>query len=158
MRRKEGAGRKTCMEIPRFLLALLLVLLIPSSAGSDSPTPVGIWLHANKLIRVEVVPCADRLCGRIAWFKWPNDAKGLPLVDLKNPNPALRKRPLLGLTILRGLRRTGERTWEDGEIYNPINGRDYQATMSIKAYNTLRVRAYVLIPMFGETQIWTRVR
>lgn len=146
------------MAIPRFLFIVLLVLLAPSSAGSDSPTPVGIWLHANKLIQVEITPCADQLCGRIAWFKWPNDAQGLPLVDLKNPDPALRKRPLLGLTILRGLRRTGERTWEDGEIYNPINGRNYQATMSIKSNNTLRVRAYMLVPMFGETQIWTRVR
>jgi uncharacterized protein (DUF2147 family) len=54
--------------------------------------------------------------------------------------------------------RAGERTWEDGEIYTPINGRNYQATMSIKSNNTLRVRAYMLVPMFGETQIWTRVR
>ena len=143
------------MVIPRFLLFLVPVLLAQSSAAPQSPTPVGVWLHANKLIQVEIAPCADRLCGRIVWFKWPNDDHGLPLVDLKNPDPALRKRPLLGLTILRNLRRTGERTWEDGEIYNPVNGRDYQATMSIKSNSTLRVRAFLLIPMFGETQIWT---
>ena len=146
------------MAVPRFFLTVFLVLLAPSSAGPDSPTPIGVWLHANKRIQVEILPCADRLCGRIVWFRWPNDAQGLPLVDLKNPDPALRQRPLLGLTVLKGLRRIGEHTWEDGEIYNPINGRDYQATMSIKSYNTLRVRAYVLIPMFGETQIWTRVQ
>lgn len=158
MRYREDAERKTRMAIPRLILPLLLALLVPSPAGSESPSPVGVWLHANKLIRVEIVPCAERLCGRIAWFKWPNDAKGLPLVDLKNPDPALRKRPLLGLIILQGLRRTGERTWEDGEIYNPVNGRDYRATLSIKSYNTLRMRAYMLVPMFGETQIWTRVQ
>lgn len=147
-----------CMAIRRLLLTLLLMLLAASPAESDSPSPVGIWLHANKLIQVEIVPCADCLCGRIAWFKWPNDADGLPLIDLKNPDPALRKRPLLGLTILQGLRPSGEGTWEDGKIYNPVNGRDYHATMSIKSYNTLRVRAYKLLPMFGETQIWTRIR
>jgi hypothetical protein len=63
------------MVIPRFLFIVLLVLLAPSSAGSDSPTPVGIWLHANKLIQVEIAPCADRLCGRIAWFA-PASARG----------------------------------------------------------------------------------
>jgi hypothetical protein len=30
--------------------------------------------------------------------------------------------------------------------------------MSIQADGTLRVRAYVLLPIFGETEIWTRVR
>jgi hypothetical protein len=27
--------------------------------------------------------------------------------------------PLLGLTVLRGLRRSGDPAWEGGEIYNP---------------------------------------
>lgn len=60
------------MGIPRLLFIVLLVLLAPSSAGSDSPTPVGIWLHANKLVQVEIASCADRLCGRIICFKWPS--------------------------------------------------------------------------------------
>jgi uncharacterized protein (DUF2147 family) len=88
----------------------------------------------------------------------PTTPKGLPLVDLKHPDPALRKRPLLGLTVLRGLRRTGENTWEDGRIYNPDDGTEYNASMSIQNDSTLRVRAYVLLPLFGHTFIWTRVR
>jgi hypothetical protein len=47
------------------------------------------------------------LCSKNIWFKWPNDAQGLPLIDLKYKDPALRSRPLLGLKILQGLRRTG---------------------------------------------------
>ena len=98
------------------------------------------------------------MCAKIVWFKWPNDAQGLPLVDLKNTDPALRSRPLLGLTVLRDLRRTGENTWADGKIYNPDDGVDYQAEMSIEKNGTLRVRAYVLIPLFGHTLVWTRIR
>jgi uncharacterized protein (DUF2147 family) len=64
----------------------------------------------------------------------------------------------LGLTILYGLRRTGERTWEEGRIYNPDDGTDYRATMSIQDDGTLRVRAYLLVPPLGKTFIWTRVR
>jgi uncharacterized protein (DUF2147 family) len=77
---------------------------------------------------------------------------------LKNPDPALRNRPLLGLTVLAGIRRTGERTWEDAKIYDPDDGANYNASMSIQDDGTLRVRAYVLLPIFGETEIWTRVR
>lgn len=141
-------------------LVCLLIAAVPLAvpAAAQSPTPAGIWLHANERIRVEIVPCGDRLCGKLIWFKWPNDAQGLPLVDLKNANPKLRGRPLLGLTILQGLRRTGERTWEDGKIYNPDDGVDYQALMTIHADGTLRVRAYVLVPLLGKTMIWKRVR
>jgi uncharacterized protein (DUF2147 family) len=141
------------------MIALVLAgLLAATSVGAQSPTPVGIWLHPNGRIRVEIAPCDDRLCGKIVWFRWPNDTQGHPLIDLKNPDPALRTRPLLGLPILYGLRHAGERTWEDGKIYNPDDGRDYQALMSIQDDGTLRVRAYVLLPILGETQIWTRVR
>ena len=79
-------------------------------------------------------------------------------MNLKNENPALRTRPLLGLTVLRGLRRSDDGTWKDGEIYNPDDGVDYQALMSIGDDGTLHVRAYVILPTFGQALICTRVR
>ena len=142
----------------RLAYFLLCVLLAATPAAAVSPTPAGVWLHANKRIQIEIAPCGDLLCGRLVWFQWPNDAQGLPLVDLKNEDPSLRKRPLLGLTILSSLRHTGENTWEGGKIYNPDDGADYNALMSIQKDGTLRVRAYVLHPILGKTLIWTRVR
>ena len=147
------------MKTSLLMVALVLACLVAATpVGAQSPTPVGVWLHANGRIQVAIAPCNDRLCGKIVWFRWPNDASGRPLVDFKNPDPALRTRPLSGLTILQGLRRTGERTWEDGQIYNPDDGTDYQALMSIEDNGDLRVRAYLLVSMLGETQFWTRVR
>jgi uncharacterized protein (DUF2147 family) len=149
--------------MPRCAYALLAVplvavLLATTPTGAQGQTPFGVWLHANQRLRVAIAPCGDRLCGKIIWFKWPNDAQGLPLVDLKNPQPSLRKRPLLGMTVLRGLRRAGENRWTDGRIYNPDDGADYRAQMSIQEDGTLRVRAYALLPALGKTFIWTRVR
>jgi len=141
----------------RFACALFLMLLAALPASAQSPTPVGVWEDASERILVKIVPCGDFLCGKLVWFKWPNDAQGLPVIDLKNKDPALRGRPLLGLTILRDLRCTGENTWEDGKIYDPNDGEDYRARMSIQDDETLRVRVYVLFPIFGETHIWTRI-
>jgi uncharacterized protein (DUF2147 family) len=138
--------------------SLIVVLFAATPVGAQSPTPVGIWLHSNKRIQVEIAPGGARLCGKMVWFRWPNDAQGLPLVDLNNPDPALRTRPLLGLRILRGLRRAGKRAWENGRIYNPDDGTEYRAKMSIEDDGTLRVRAYVLLPILGKTLVWTRVR
>lgn len=142
----------------RFVSFLLGAWLAAAPASAQSPTPVGVWLHANQRIQVEIAPCGARLCGKMIWFRWPNDAQGLPLVDLKNANPALRTRPLLGLAIVQGLHRTGERTWENGRIYNPDDGVEYNSVMTMHADGTLRVRAYVLVPLLGKTLIWTRVR
>jgi uncharacterized protein (DUF2147 family) len=136
---------------------LLIVLFVATPARAQDPTPVGVWLHENKRIKVEIAPCGDALCGKLVWFKRPNDAAGLPLVDVLNPNPVLRTRPLLGLEILHGLRPAGDGTWEDGTIYNPDDGETYSASMSIQGDGSVRVRVYVFLPLFGETKIWTRV-
>jgi uncharacterized protein (DUF2147 family) len=142
----------------RFAYILLFALLAATPVSARSPTPVGVWRDASERVLVRVYPCGDRLCGKLVWFKWPNDDQGLPLVDLNNPDPALQMRPLLGLTILHGLRRTEDDMWEDGEIYDPNSGENYRARMWIQDDGTLRVRTYELFPLFGETHIWTRVR
>lgn len=144
--------------MPRLACFLFLALFAATAANAQNPTPAGLWLHANGRIQLEIAPCGDLLCGKLVWFRWPNDAQGLPLVDLKNPDPALRARPLLGLTVLSGLRPTDEGTWEDGKIYNPDDGKSYQALMSLDDNGTMRVRAYVVLPLLGKTLIWTRVR
>lgn len=138
-------------------LLALWVLLSATPASAQGPTPIGVWQESSQRIQVEVAPCGDRLCGKLVWFRWPRDAAGLPLVDLRNPDPTLRTRPLLGLTILQGLRRTGERTWADGRIYNPNDGVNYKARMSIRDDGSVRMRAYVLLPLLGKTYVWTRV-
>jgi hypothetical protein len=42
------------------------------------------------------------VCGRIVWLLRPRTPAGQPDVDRLNPDPALRKRPLCGLTIHLG--------------------------------------------------------
>jgi len=137
-----------------------LIAALFASAPVDAPdsTPVGVWQDSSGRVRVEIAPCGDRLCGTVVWFRWPNDAQGLPLVDLRDKDPALRARPVMGLKILDGLRRTGERTWADGKLYNPDDGETYQVSVSIQDDGALRLRAYVLLPLFGQTRIFTRVR
>jgi uncharacterized protein (DUF2147 family) len=142
----------------RFMWVLAFLALSATTADAQGSTPAGVWLHPNQRIQIEIAPCRDRLCGKLIWFRRPNDAQGKPLVDFKNENPALRTRPLLGLSVLQGLRRAGARVWQDGRIYNPDDGKNYRALMSIQDDGSLRVRASVLLPILGKTHIWTRIR
>ena len=141
------------------LLATLLTTTDASSHAPDSevnPTPVGVWTDANERIRVEITQWGDRFYGEIVWLSWLSDPQGLPLVDVKNSDPMLRARPLLGLVVLRGFGRADPRSWE-GTIYNPRDGKEYSAVMSIEDDGSLQVRAFVLLPLFGQTHFWRRV-
>lgn len=151
-----------------FLKYLLLALFVcgagiasvsPVSAalGSNAATPIGFWLFPNQRFAISIEQCGDQLCGRVAWLKAPYDDRGVPRVDSKNADPILRSRPVLGLTVLTGLRQTANGDWEDGEIYNPDDGSHYLAQLSTNEDGSLRVRAYIGMPALGETLILTRL-
>jgi len=141
-----------------FAIWLAAIALAATPVGAQSPTPVGIWLHDNKRIEIEITPCGDKLSGKLVWLKSPDDTQGQPLVDAKNPVATLQTRPLLGLTVLDSLHRTGECTWDGGNIYDPDDGAAYTASMSVLEDGALEVHAYLLVPVFGKSFIWTRMR
>ena len=62
----------------------------------------------------------------------------------------------MGLPLIEAFAADGENRWSDGRIYNPEDGETYQATMRLTDANTLEVRGYVLLPLFGKTRTWTR--
>lgn len=136
---------------------MLMVFGLSLSAAGQTPAPaapLGRWLSEAKRGVVEIYPCGDRLCGKLVWLIEPI-RRGAPAVDDHNPDPALRQRPTCGLTILGDFRQVDPQRWADGWIYDPDSGKTYHATMAIEG-ETLRLRGYVGIPLFGETQSWTR--
>jgi len=150
--------RKIAAWMLRAAACALAVSMLAAAAASAETTPVGVWLHPNGRIQMEVFPCRDGLCAKLVWFKKPNDEDGRPRMDINNPDPNLRARPLLGLQVLHGLHPDGKGEWDDGQVYNPDDGDSYTVKMTIQKDGTLRVRAYVLASLFGKTIVWTRVR
>lgn len=137
------------------VLVLAVGLVLPAAAQAPPPSALGRWLTESRKGVVQIYPCADRLCGRVVWLQQPL-RDGTPATDSNNPNPELRNRRICGLTMLGGFRQTEPDHWGDGWIYSPENGKTYHATMSLESPTVLKVRGYVGIPLFGETQTWTR--
>ena len=64
--------------------------------------PTGVWLTQAGDARVRVSKCGGGICGVIVGLREPIDpATGKPQVDDKNPNPALKKRPMIGLAAVQ---------------------------------------------------------
>lgn len=134
---------------PAFTAVALLVAANPVSAA----TPItGHWLTADKNSVVEIAECGARLCGKVAKVIKPTP--GRPTVDANNPNPALRKRPIIGLSILTDFSDTGSE-W-GGTIYDPRSGKSYRSKVAKNADGTLNVQG--CIAFFCQTQVWTAAK
>jgi uncharacterized protein (DUF2147 family) len=133
----------------------VVVLLSPAPAGGA--TPEGLWYAEGGAAQVEISRCAGALCGRVVWLRSPLDEDGCALRDRRNPDPALRTRPVLGLEVLRGLRPDDDDTWTGGTIYDPSSGRTYRCELRLDGDDRLRLRGYVGVSWLGRTTRWVRV-
>ena len=142
-----------------YFLLLMLVAAGVSFARPQNKEEDGIlgeWVTAGGESRVEIYR-RDSLtyCGKIVWLRDPLK-NGIPVADDKNPEDSLKSRPVLGLLILRGFTYAGDRVWSGGKIYDPKSGNDYSAKMTLVDEKNLDLRGYVMIPLFGRTEKWTR--
>jgi uncharacterized protein (DUF2147 family) len=139
-----------------FIAALLAVLLAaPSAQAQGASEPASIWQTQAGDARVKISKCGGGICGVIVSLREPIDpATGRPQVDNKNPNPALKSRPIVGLPLFSGMRPVGRGKWS-GPIYNADDGGTYASSVAVAGADTLRVEGCVGALCGGET--WTRV-
>ena len=139
------------------MVAMLTAVLgaVPAKA-QVSADPSGTWLTQASDARVRVSKCGGGICGVVVWLRDPIDpATGKPQVDDKNPNPALAKRPMIGLPLFSGMPPAGHGKWS-GQIYNADDGNSYASSVTVMGPDTLKVEGCVGALCGGET--WTRVR
>lgn len=139
-----------------FMVAITASLLAaPSVQGQVAGDPAGVWLTQAGDARVKVSKCGSGICGVVVGLKEPIDpATGKPQIDDKNPNPALAKRPMIGLPLFSGMHAAGPGKWS-GQIYNADDGSTYASHVSVTGPDTLRVEGCMGAFCGGET--WTRV-
>ena len=106
------------------------------------------------MVRVD----GDALTGTVVAIRDPfygpgeTGAEGAPRLDDENPDPALRTRPVVGLSILLDFAWDGRR-WQ-GRIYDPESGNTYQSRLKVNGDGELEIRGYIGSPMFGRTAIF----
>ena len=85
---------------------------------------------------------------------------GKKKMDLKNPNPSLRSKTLVGSKFVYNFTYNRDKNkLEDGSIYNPENGKTYHCSITFKNINTIIVKGSLdSLGLIGKKQIWKRVK
>jgi uncharacterized protein (DUF2147 family) len=125
----------------KYLLATVIgsVATVGVALAGD---PSGDWIMANGKVTVHISKCPSGICAHIVALKEPLDKSGKPKIDKLNPDPALRKRPLMGLILASDLAPSGADKWT-GSIYNPDDGRTYSASVLVSG-STMQVKGCIV--------------
>jgi uncharacterized protein (DUF2147 family) len=144
-------GRRILNLFRKLGIAGLFSMVLSGLASADEDAS-GVWKLDSGKVTVRIAPCGPSLCGAIVGLAKPLDKKGRPKVDKKNPNEALRNRPIIGLTILANMKSAGENRWR-GTIYNADDGKTYSSYMKLSGSN-MKVKGCV--GPFCKTMLFVR--
>jgi uncharacterized protein (DUF2147 family) len=140
----------------RRITTLLLLSCFAVGVSAAEQTIEGTWLSADGegLIEIRITDAGP--IGLIAGSALDPEHKKPQRRDDLNPDPALRERPLLGLTIMTSFKADGDSRWKGGSVYDPNSGKTYKCKLKLIDKNTLEVRGYIGVSWLGRTEKWTR--
>jgi uncharacterized protein (DUF2147 family) len=147
--------------------------------------PLTLVVLAGGLAPSQEAPAAsiDSIASPVGRWKTIDDRTGKPrgIVDVREengklygtveslfdppvPNPTcnlcsgdLKDHPVVGMRVLWGLQKDSNQ-WTGGQVLDPETGKSYRASIVLEdGGKKLRLRGYILMPMFGRTQHWIRV-
>jgi uncharacterized protein (DUF2147 family) len=142
---------------PIFLLFLLPCINLHAQAVPPSDLICGKWESSEKNLIVQVYKENGKFFGKIVWY---SDTGGKPMdygTDKRNPDPKLRSRKILGMSVLRDMvYNESSNSWEDGIIYESKHGKEWNASVYIDKSGMLKVKGYWHIKLIGKTMTFTR--
>ena len=137
------------------VLFLLGTIQFANGQSISSQSITGTWLSEQKDGEILIYQSGDHYFGKLIWGSKLYDTNGTPIKDLKNPDQNLKKRNLLNAVILTDFI-WDDGQWKDGKVYDPNNGKTYNATLKLKNQR-LEIRGFVGISLIGRTTVWSKV-
>jgi uncharacterized protein (DUF2147 family) len=144
------------------ILVVSAAALAGAAAAAGPPIEMGLWYNHTGKGAVEIRPCAetgtgaDRLCGYIVWLRSVNNSEGQPLTDARNQDPQKRGRPICGLPVLGMLRPMSDGSWDQGWVYDPEQGKSFDAAIKLRTRDRLVLTGYKGVKFFSKSFEWKR--
>jgi len=134
---------------------MLLFLMPQKTTAQQANAIIGKWLNASGEGQIAIFNVGGKYFGKLVWLKNANDANGKARTDKMNIRPWLRKRPVLGLLVLKDfVYAIG--IYQDGMAYDPRSGKLFASKIKLRG-NELTIDAY--IGMFlVHSELWKRAK
>lgn len=126
---------------------LLMMAFAVISLTAYSQDIFGTWITESGDGNVEIYENNGKIYGKIVWLEKGPDTK-----DTHNPDAKLKERKLIGVNLLSGLNKKGDK-YEGGKIYDPKSGKTYKCAIWLDG-KELKVRG--ILGIFHSTQTWKR--
>jgi uncharacterized protein (DUF2147 family) len=140
----------------QIIFSLFLFTNLTLFAQTKASAILGIWETEAKDGKMELYQCGNSYCGKLLKGADIINPDGSSKKDVKNPDPQLRSRDLVGIEILTGLSFDGKE-YQNGRIYNGANGKTYKCYVWLKN-DVLHLRGYLGLRAFGQTSKWNRIK
>lgn len=108
----------------KIVSTIAALAVLASTSASFAAGIEGTWTRSNGASKIKISKCGSSFCTKIIWMKAPRK-------DTKNENTALRSRNLVGTTISKNLKPSGDGKWS-GSLYNADKGKTYSGSASVK--------------------------
>lgn len=138
-------------------IAAVLVAAGGTAARADNALD-GFWMDSHGEVVMEIRACGQERCGKVVWLQKPFGPDGKALRDFRNSDVSLQPRLVCGMTVATGFTKKDDGTWGNGTVYVPDLGMSFSGYAEVLNPNAVKVTGYVLIPLFGESEVWTRVK
>ena len=138
-------------------LCLAAIFAAAVSAPARAENLDGYWMDSHGEVILQFGPCGRDRCGRVAWLKKPRGPDRGPLRDFRNSDPKLQNRFVCGLVVVTGFKKQPDGTWADGSVYVPDHGMSFSGYAQVLDRNQVKVTGYMLLPIFGSSEVWTRM-
>jgi uncharacterized protein (DUF2147 family) len=140
------------------LIAVAVLGLVAMGAQAQM-SPVGVWKTIDDKTKAEKAQVRITESGGVVTGKIEKllgaganqEAKCDKCTDDR------KDKAIVGLEIIRGVKKDDD-VWTGGTILDSAEGKVYKVKMTpTEGGKKMEVRGYVGAPMFGRTQVWTRV-
>ncbi len=139
------------------LVILMLAVFSKTVAQSSDNAIVGVWESDKKDVKLEIYKDGSTYSGKYLWGNQLVESDGVTSKkDLKNPDPKLRSRNLIGITSLTGLKWDGKQ-YVDGKIYNAPSGDMYSCKVWIEE-GKMNLRGFMGVSLLGRTATFHRYK
>ena len=140
------------------LMFAFVSIIFSANAQKNADDIVGVWVTGSGKAHVKIDKVGNYYFGRVVWLKEPLNELGKPKLDKNNEDVTKRNKAIMGMQLVGGFEWKNDNLWENGNIYDPENGKTYKCKIDLENLNTMNVRGFIGISIFGRTDIWKRVK